>query len=233
MLPTYMKDLYAFSHEPVKTLTNKTHPMVSLIADLERNRDYYGTEIRHAGDPMMDQIFDMGKYTVKAFQPFWTRGVQKVQERQGTATEMALPMIGVMPAPAMMTATPAQRLANEMRGQNSQTQEQFARKEIKKRVTSAAYREGPQAVNQAVASGEIGPDTGKDILKNLKTPAILKATSGLDLPRVLEVYDKANDEEKRVLLNKIRSSWRLYPERHSIQKIKDMREALKKRGLSN
>ena len=231
MLPTYMKDLYAYMHEPAKTLTNKAHPMISLLADLEKNRDYYGTEIRHNGDPLIDQIGDMAGYTIKAFQPFWTRGIQQVNQRQGSTLEKVLPAIGVMPAPSAMTMTPAQKAARDLQVDRTQTKEQFDRKQIKKRVEIAAEKEGPKAVQQAVRSGEIGTETGKQILKDIRTAPIIRATQGMDAKALLEVWDKASEEERRLLRPRIIMSAMRYRNTHSAEDTSDMKTAMRKRGL--
>jgi len=231
MLPTYMKDLYAWSHEPGKTAMNKTHPMISLLADLERNRDYYGTEIRHPGDNLINQMAGMAGYTIKAFEPFWMRGEQKVSERAGTAAEHVLPLVGIMPAPALMTMSPAQRAASALAQSRTQTAEQFDRRQIKKRVESAESRQGPTAVQQAVQSGEIEQQTGRDILKDSKLPPILRATRSLDVGGLVEVYAKANEEEKRLLRPRIVMGWMRYRNTHGAEDTADMRKKLKASGL--
>ena len=232
MLPTYMKDMYAWAHEPGKTALNKTHPMISLLSESIRNQDYYGTEIVHPGDDPLTKLFDKGKHTIKAFEPFWMRGERKVAERSGTTTEKVLPLVGVMPAPTAMTQSPAQRLAGELSRKTTQTSEQFERRQIKKRVESTAGREGPQAVQKAVQEGTIGQKTGQDILKDIKTPPILRATKNLDLQGMTEVWDKANDQEKSLLRPRIVMSWMRYRNTHSEQDAVDMRKRLSDRGLA-
>ena len=233
MLPSYMKDLYAWTYQPFQTAKNKMHPMLSLFSEFRQNKDYYGTEIRHPGDDPLMQFFEMAGYTVKAFEPFSARGFQKVSERSGTAAEHVLPLVGVMPAPALMTASPAQRVASEL-NQNrmgGQTSEQFQRRQIKRRVESAAERDGPQAVQQAIAAGQIGQQTGSEILKDLRTAPILMATRSLDANGLVEVWDKANDDEKRLLRPRIVMSWMRFHNTHGAEETADLKKALQKRGL--
>ena len=206
--------------------------MISLLSESIRNQDYYGTEIVHPGDDPLTKLFDMGKHTIKAFEPFWMRGERKVAERSGTTTEKVLPLVGVMPAPTAMTQSPAQRLAGELSRKTTQTSEQFERRQIKKRVESTAGREGPQAVQKAVQEGTIGQKTGQDILKDIKTPPILRATKNLDLQGMTEVWDKANDQEKSLLRPRIVMSWMRYRNTHSEQDAVDMRKRLSDRGLA-
>ena len=58
-LPTYAKDIYAWSKNPAKTAQHKLHPIWSTMADTLGNEDFYGTEIRNADDPYMQQLMDV------------------------------------------------------------------------------------------------------------------------------------------------------------------------------
>jgi hypothetical protein len=108
LLPSYMKDLVAYARQPLTTLEHKTHPLLSVIDDVAQNRDYYGYEIFDPNANVAKQAAQTGKYVIKSFEPFWTRGVRKEQERGAGALRQALPLVGVMPAPGYITRSPMQ-----------------------------------------------------------------------------------------------------------------------------
>jgi hypothetical protein len=51
-LPSYMKDVYAYSHNPGQTWRTSCTRSISTVADMLQNEDYYGTKIRNEDDPV-------------------------------------------------------------------------------------------------------------------------------------------------------------------------------------
>lgn len=107
-LPSYMKDVYAYAHDPTGTVTHKLHPDLATLADMLRNEDYYGVPIRNADDPFIKQLQSEGEYAAKQFIPFGIRNAQ-----QGSSLkEKALPFVGVTPAPHWLDAPKPGTAAN-------------------------------------------------------------------------------------------------------------------------
>jgi hypothetical protein len=154
ILPTYAKDIYAYAHDPGKTLLAKTHPVISIIGDLLRNKDYYGVTIANEDDSQILKAIDRGEYVLKSFVPFWMRGAQKEAERGGGLAEtlrrspqkLLAPQIGVMPASSDYTLSAAEKLLNKYSGeqipQGGRTKEQAeatkARREILRALRGGA-----------------------------------------------------------------------------------------------
>ena len=121
LLPTYMKDVYAWYKKPKHTAVAKIHPALSVELEIRRGTDYYGTQIANPEDNWFaQQVSDM-KHRAKAFVPFWMRGTAKVIEREGGWKEAAksplktvAPLVGIMPATAAYTRTEAEKLMGEM-----------------------------------------------------------------------------------------------------------------------
>ena len=126
--------------------------MLSLISDTIKNKDYYGTEIRHSGDNPAWQLLQVAGFTAKVFVPFWMKGVAKEQERGGSVAAMLAPLIGIMPAPASMNMTKAEKLASELvqgrMPQGTKTQEQFEKGQLIAHLTSLARRDPRQAIQE-------------------------------------------------------------------------------------
>jgi hypothetical protein len=115
LLPSYMKDLLAYAKQPVTTLEHKLHPFLGMLDEvLVRNRDYYGYEIHDPHANVAVQAGQAGKYVIKSFEPFWTRGVRKEVQRGGGATRTVPPYFGVMPAPAYIARSDTQNKISEL-----------------------------------------------------------------------------------------------------------------------
>lgn len=135
MLPTYMKDILAYARHPGETLLHKSHPILSLISDVIRNKDYYGVEVRSRDAGAGKQALETVEYVAKAFEPFWTRGMRREVQRKGGPAKATLPLVGIMPAPRAVTETTAERMAHDFMLERipvgARTKEQAARSEAK------------------------------------------------------------------------------------------------------
>jgi len=206
MLPTYAKDLYSYAQKPGTTLLHKSHPMLSLVGDIARNKDFYGTEIRHQGDNPAMQLVQVGKFTAKAFIPFWMKGAAKEIERGGNIASMAAPLIGIMPAPAALNQTKAEQLASRLVAdrmpQGTKTQEQFERSQTAQRLTGLARRDRAQAaqeIKEALQEKKITPIQAKHIMQNARLTPIQVSFKRLSYEEAQRVYEVATEEEKKLL----------------------------------
>jgi hypothetical protein len=207
MLPTYMKDVYAYSQAPAMTLVHKSHPLLSLGAELINNKDYYGTQIRSEDSNLLTQLAQSAGHVAKAFTPFWMRGVAKEQERGGTLLSEMAPQIGVMPAPSSLNKTDAEKLASKFAAdrlpQGSRTQEQTDQADAK-RSLYVALRKGDTAKAQELfKQGEADHVlTAKDywaaVKKSTKDP-LVNSFKNLTYDQAVQVYDAATDDEKKKL----------------------------------
>lgn len=203
VLPTYVKDLVAYSHDPMTTLANKMHPALSLIHDLWVNKDYYGTQITNADDGALKKAYDRTKYVAKAFEPFWSRGLRREHDRGGSPAKMAAPMIGVMPAPKSMTQTAAERLAGEYSaaaqpvGGRTQAAADKSAAEAKL-VEQIRHRETPDFM-PAIKAGYITADDIPKLRARASISPLQATVKRLELPQAESVYRLANPKEKAQL----------------------------------
>jgi len=222
MLPTYMKDLYAYAKDPIGTLTNKAHPLWGLISQIKNNKDYYGVEVRHPDDNFAQQAGETAKFVAKAFVPFWMRGVQKESERDGSALAMAAPLIGIMPATKKLNQTDAEAKASELAAghfqQRSRTQEEADKSQMKSQIGRSMRLHPGEIPPEATQAMEDGTLTRRSLLSSFKqsrqTP-IVNQVNQLTMPEALQVWSKADDDEKEklrpVMQLKIRRSFGTMP----------------------
>jgi hypothetical protein len=118
-LPSYAKDEYAYLHDLPnsvgETAGHKLHPLLATMWALAKNKDYFGTDIRDPESSVGQQIADTGKYVAKQFVPYSITGAQKLNESGAGAGKVALPFVGVTPAPSDTVKSKAELLASEYR----------------------------------------------------------------------------------------------------------------------
>lgn len=199
LLPTYAKDLLAYFNSPGQTLLNKTHPLISLVNEISQNKDYYGTEIRHPGDPVLKQAGEVAGYVAKSFVPFWLRGAQKVHESGGGLKEQALPFIGVMPAPRHITETSAERIARELiqrRMPSTRTQEEADKAQQRSELRKGVRAGDQQSLDSAVDRGEVSSRSAKGIVRSAGNPPLVNMVRSLTASEALDVWKAASADER-------------------------------------
>ena len=83
-----MKDVVAYAHDPKQTILNKMSPVLSMLSAVLENRDFYGTEIRHPDDPVVQQLWQLAKFAGAEAMPFSVRGVQKLVQQKGSLEDI-------------------------------------------------------------------------------------------------------------------------------------------------
>jgi hypothetical protein len=207
MLPTYMKDVYAYAKAPGTTLINKSHPLLSLVGDIGKNKDFYGTEIRSEDANILTQLAQTAGFAAKAFVPFWMKGVQKEQEREGSALSMAAPLVGVMPAPSDLNKTAAEKLMTQYGAdkmpQGSRTQEETQKADLRRQML-LALRKGEQdkakeLFDQGKEQGLFGPRDYLKVMRQARQDPLASQFSHLTFDQAQRVMKVATDAEKQEL----------------------------------
>ncbi len=215
MLPTYAKDIYAYINKPGTTLLNKTHPMISLMADIAKNKDYYGTQIRDKESNPAVQTAQAGVYAAKAFVPFWMRGAQKASDRGDSAASMLSPLIGIMPATAEFTKTKAQKLMSEIlqdRPKGSMTKEKADTNQLKQKLETRLRNHDNTAntdVQEYFKAGKLSRNDVISIQKAVRIPYMVHAFQSLSFPEAMRVYSVATPDEKKTLAPLLRQKMHL------------------------
>jgi hypothetical protein len=167
LLPSYVKDIIAYAKQPWTTVGHKSHPLISVVTDVVRNRDFYGYEIRNPNAPAAAQAGQVSKYVIKSFEPFWTRGVRKTAEAGVNPARVAAPYVGIMPAPAYITRSSIQNQISEL--YHKRTGERT--KPYEARETDVAKRAAHDASTMDIYMFKRLPQSDKDALAKKMTPA--------------------------------------------------------------
>jgi hypothetical protein len=95
-LPSYIKDLYEYAHDPVRTLAGKVHPFIQVVGEMLQNRDFYNKPIMHRHDPLVKKAEELATFVAKQYTPLAYRAKP---HHHPSAEERALGFVGVRPAP--------------------------------------------------------------------------------------------------------------------------------------
>src|SRR5208283_3639973 len=117
-LPTYMKDVIAYSRHPALAFTHALNPFLSSLVDLWNNRDFYNTQIRGPDDTTVEALLADVRYLGSQGKPFFVTGMQKMAESDEPLSRQAAAFFGFMPASHQSTMTAAQQYFSDVMQQH-------------------------------------------------------------------------------------------------------------------
>lgn len=208
-LPTYMKDVYGFSSNPGKTILGKLHPTLTMVSDMLQNKDFYGTQIRNPDEPAMKQLLDEVKYVGKSFTPISVTGMQKAgEEKQKSPLDKALPFVGFPEAPASVSMTPAERIAQDIAvAENphaARTKEQFERSQARKDLSQQLRAHDPafvEDIHQALKTNGITPYDAQVLAHENGQSRLEGSLHTIKEPeQMMKVWDAASPAERKKIL---------------------------------
>jgi hypothetical protein len=205
-LPSYVKDVIAYSKHPLTSFGHSLNPLGSSMFDLLENLDFYDVQIRNPDDPLFQQGSDVVKFATKQFIPFSVSGTQQLREDDAPLRKQVLPFFGITPAPARLTMTPAQALASDIIGDSMpkgpRTREQFDKSTIIKEIVADMKARKPDAVNQmtdAIRSGKLQPAAIDTILNRVRYSPLQFQVLNMEAEPAMRVWRVANDQERQAL----------------------------------
>ena len=198
-LPTYAKDWYAWSHQPLKTATHKIHPLWGLLGDLSTNKDFFNVEIRHTEDPLLAQAGQVAKHIGESFKSISLRNYEKMERvSPNRASNPWISITGISPAPSYITKSPAQKLMTRLIVERippkSKTQAEFERSTYR-RTLKNRLRKG-ERIDREEAISRLGQTSYKTLLKEAKRTPFADSFNRLSIKDALNVYAIATREEK-------------------------------------
>lgn len=213
-LPSYMKDVYGFAHQPGQTFVNKASPMWSMMGDLYNNKDFFNTEIRHPGDNYVEQAAQLLGYVGKSFAPFALTGAARLNQQGASPAKMALPFFGVTPAASWIDKSPAELKAEEINDQNmpagAKTQAETDKSQAKSLLMQQLHANDPlnggssakfgALLHQATTSGVIQRKDVDQIVKRSRMTPLEREFHYIPYAKSVDVWNLASREEKEKLL---------------------------------
>ncbi len=232
VLPTYMKDVYAYSQDPTTTLLQKQSPGLESAYDLFKNEDYFGVLIADPDDPKAKQWEDRGRYILKNAMPFsLTQGERISREGGGTRGKVEA-FLGLTPASAAISRTPFERYLHDLVPPAHLNHEQAERAQARRDVRALA--QGGH-IDEAVKSARAAGMSAGSIRATLKTAreGVTKAQfERLTWSQAANGYALAEPEERKPLwpslARKVGPAQAAAPDRAAREKVLEMYRDLRK-----
>jgi hypothetical protein len=189
ILPTYMRDVWAYGTQPLTTIGHKLQPLCSAIIDMIKNEDYYGYEINDKNfEDSTKKLFEKGdasdlgeglmneiKYIGKQFVPFSVQGAIQRERSGADEAGQAAAFYGLNPAPKYITNTSAQNEIEDTYKQRfsggvkpkAQEDVDQAKRDIRDALKLKDKGKAQQLINEAVDKGyfEENSQTVKNMMK--------------------------------------------------------------------
>ncbi len=223
-LPTYAKDWYAWSHQPVKTLIHKVHPLWGLVGDLATNKDYFNVEVRHTDDSLLKQANQAIAHIGESFKSISLRNYEKMERvSPRDKRNFWISITGISSAPSYITKSPAQKLMTRLIVERippkAKTKEQFERSTYR-RTLKNRLRKGERIDNNE-ARKILGMESYKRLRKEAEKSPFADSFNRLGIKDALSVYTIATKEERRQVRKILRGK---YNRAKPYTKTKDIRD---------
>lgn len=206
-MPSYMKDIYAYSKDPLTTAQHKLSPFFNEMTDMMKNKDFYGVRIFNPDDPLYQKGIDMLKYQANTLVPFSFK--QKPGEKKGffesvATKEGAEKIMGIMPAAKEFERSDIQNAIAEEREKNfkkdAKTKEQFDldgyRHEVKKALRlGVPWTDIPQELKD---KAKYHGSSIKSLIRESKQDYYGVEFKHLDSDQQLTVWGKMSEDDKKL-----------------------------------
>jgi hypothetical protein len=220
-LPTYMKDIYHYRHDPVGTIEGKVHPLIGLTVQMLNNKDYYNRPIVNADDPLIQKMMDEATYFVKQVTPIGIKNIITGVAKKESLTEQVGSAVGITRAPSFVGETSAENLAAKLAGVKFQSgkpkpgEEELMQQKQQIQIALRSKNEvernvGLRQLNDLVESGMLTPQQASNLRRGTTRDFLENQVVHLDANEALRVMKVATPEEKQAIsqmvLRKIVSS---------------------------
>ena len=193
-MPTYMKDIYEYGHDiegfvkhgfnPTRTLQNKMHPLISTVAQMLNNENFYGEAIRNPSSPLVEQVQDEAVYLLKSITPFSIRNYEQQaklrEEEESIFKYLTSPaFVGITPSPGYIAKSEEQAESGAISANMDAMTKKFRQ----------AIKDGADRA-EVVAKMQRAGFTKRDIL------FVLKTSGDVPRPSRLRFYGEEPTEEE-------------------------------------
>ena len=201
-IPTYFRDWLHLKQSPWGYIKSSMAGDIGRAADIFDNSDFYNTEIRHPGDPLWKQGWDVAKHIVPM--PFSIQSGLKAASEGRSPQAQILGSLGFTKAPRYIEQSKAEQLASEMSLSHiekaSRTTLEARHSQLKSQLATMAHRgiDVSLAIEKAIQDGKLRPRDPVDIQRMAQQPALTRSMYRLKRPdEFLDVWEATTDEEKQ------------------------------------
>jgi polyhydroxyalkanoate synthesis regulator phasin len=203
--PTYTRDVWEWTHDPVQTAENKIAPVWTAVAEMIRNEDFYHNRIRNEDDPLVQQLIEEAEHVARTPEPISVRDFERAKQEGASIEGQAEQFFGFKRAPQSVERTAAERLADELARQEipagGRTAQEAARRDAEHEITRLARtgKDWREAARAAIAAGTVTAADVRAALKRAELRPLAAQVRGLSIENALKVWKAATPEERRML----------------------------------
>jgi hypothetical protein len=198
-LPTYIKDAYAWSKSPLKTISNKAAGEFSLLMNLLSNKDYFGDYIRNSQDSMPTQFKQIATYILTQLMPFSIQQQQKLLTGTANVEEQAESFFGITKAPQGIQQDDWQKLLSELYtaaqgAQGPRTPEEKSIDALKSQARAEIKMGNTETLNKLIQMGVIKTKASlTTFVRNAQMTSEERMFEGLSKENKQKVLDLKNN----------------------------------------
>lgn len=201
-LPSYMKDVAAYTIQPSKTVAHKLHPMWGAMYQMMNNENYYGANISDADKASPQWMRDYASYIAQQFMPFSVTGFTQRQKAGESIGASAESFVGITPAPKYIVQTPAQEMMDKFlraRGNSKSTKESADKKQLRNTISKKI--ESGQSISddveKATQQGLItNGELDKSVIDRVVSTPHQRVFKPLKASEAVQVWNKMRSYEK-------------------------------------
>lgn len=197
MMPTYLKDVFAYAHDPLQTMINKLNPLFEMTAEQIQNKNYYGETIAAPSDPLTSRLAERAASVAEGILPFSVTGLeQNLKHNSDLGTDVA-PFVGFMPGPKYIVTTPAEEYASQLAESRMPPMKKSERdmRDLHGQIVQELRtdpKKGRKDLIQSIREKKITMETAKRLLKMSAMNPMEYHIRVLPMSDLLKVWDKAS-----------------------------------------
>jgi hypothetical protein len=197
--PTMLRDWWAYTHHPLRTVANKTNPVLRSVVDLMRNSDYYGNQIRGTG---WKAVGDSALYLLQQATPLSVRGMLQERNTGKTTAQAAEAFSGITPVSAEDTRSKAMQLLvdyDQAQMPASRTPAQAEKAKTNSQIRTL-YRTTPDEARakivEGLKAGTISPLAAKKMQREANESVLVSRLQNKPADVALQAWEVMSDDEK-------------------------------------
>ena len=215
--PSYIKDYYHLTKDPIGYLTSGLSYVFGLTANLMRGRTYFGEKVDvNIADLVNDPEQAWQTFTKLAPMPFSIQTFMRLSEAGEAPSTKAAVLLGLTKAPMAVSQTKAEQVMSEyyyarqpIGGMNPrQVAELKAKRQLRRLYRDKKFSEAAQFANEAFKSGTLDKDEIRRQLNiAMRVDPRVADFKALPFDVMLEAMKVATKDERKAFLPEFWAKW--------------------------
>lgn len=211
-IPSYIKDVFGFAHDPVHTVTSKLAPELTAVADFLNNADYRNQKVYNEDDPFYKKGLDVLKHAAEDFEPFSFQ--QQIKEIKEKGSPNYAAFMGFNKAPSYVGRSPAMEQAlkymTDALPKGARTSEEAAVSTRNSDIVGLLRNNQTDKAFKAMQDAKLNKKQIRTLVERAALPGLAGVVKRLQIGQAVNVYRIASPEEKKqiagVVIQKLKTA---------------------------